>query len=135
MEQASISRHSTPIKALAALSMALAAVVAIVGVKFQIDSAAAQQRAQSARDCYRGFLGISMNKSELATFDHCVAHPFEKRIAYDHYVEYLLYTAEQTISLGPEWAERLPRLWRRIANTFAPTLRRGSASGSSPPVQ
>lgn len=105
-----IKRNAEGLEAIAALVMAAAAVVAIVGVKLQIDAAASQQHAQSAREYYRGLLEVTLNKPELAVFDHCAEHPPEAMAAYENYVEYLLYTAEQTISLNDDWESPLAAL-------------------------
>ncbi|SLN69671.1 hypothetical protein ROA7450_03766 [Roseovarius albus] len=102
-----IKRNSEAIEAAAAMIMAAATIIAIVGVKLQIDAAAAQQNAQSAREYYRGLLEVTLNKPELAVFDHCATHSSEAYAAYEHYVEYVLYTAEQTISLNVNWTSPL----------------------------
>lgn len=101
------TKNAEGLEALAAMIMALTAIVAIIGVKLQIDAAATQQNAQSAREYYRGLLEITLNKPEMATFDHCTAHSPEERAAYAHYIEYVLYTAEQTISLDDDWVSPL----------------------------
>jgi hypothetical protein len=59
-------------------------------------------RAQAARGIYREFLSISIQWPELRTADYCVLGDLAQRAAYESYVDYLLYTAEQVLELDPE---------------------------------
>lgn len=88
---------------LAALGSALAVLAAVMGVLWQVRATEEAQRAQSARDIYREFIALTINKPELAATEWSQALPAERRTAYAAYVEYMLYTAEQVIAADPEW--------------------------------
>ncbi len=96
-------RHGQALQALAAVMAVLVAVAALVGVKLQIDAATRVQREQSARDIYREFLNLSISKPELADPDYCAIRGGGQDVAYRNYVDYLLYTSEQMLSVSPEW--------------------------------
>lgn len=98
-----LERHAGALQALAAMVTSFAAIAALIGVKVQIDANARQQREQSARDIYREFLNLSISKPEFADPDYCAIKGGPAEGAYEDYVEYMLYTADQTISAGPEW--------------------------------
>ena len=108
-----LERHAGALQALAAMVTSFAAIAALIGVKVQIDANAQQQREQSARDIYREFLSLSISKPEFADPDYCAIRDGANAGAYEDYVEYMLYTADQTISAAPEWeatmAEHLGR--------------------------
>ena len=91
------SKHA---QAFAALFSALA----LVGVLYQVRASDQAQRAQSARDIYREFIALTINKPELAIFQWNANLSDKDRIAYEAYVEYLLYTSEQVIAVDAEWA-------------------------------
>ena len=97
------NRNGEGIQAIAGLLTVLLALAALVGVKWQIDASERIQQAQSARDIYREFLALSVNKPEFATPDHCLLMASPNRGAYTAYVEYLLYTAEQVTSAEDGW--------------------------------
>ena len=82
---------------------ALFSAAALFGILFQVYAADKAQRAQSARDIYREFVALTINKPELASFQWNPDAPEKDRIAYEAYVEYLLYTSEQVIAASPEW--------------------------------
>ena len=107
-----LNRHAGAVQAIAAMLTVLLALCALIGVKWQIDAADRIQRAQSARDIYREYLSMAINKPELASPDYCKIINTPQQAAYENFVEYMLYTAEQTISVEADWA-----------NTFAPTLK------------
>jgi hypothetical protein len=84
--------------------MAGAALGALVFVPLQIAAADQTTREQSARDIYREFLNISIQRPELAAQDICALTSGREQAAYEAYVEYLLYTAEQVLDLNPaDW--------------------------------
>jgi hypothetical protein len=87
----------------AALVTSLAAVAALIGVKVQIDASARQQREQSAREIYREFLNLSVSKPAFADPDYCAISQSDEAGAYEHYVEYMLYTADQLLQASPAW--------------------------------
>ena len=107
-----LNRNAGAVQALAGILTVLLAAGALLGVKLQIDAAEKTQREQSARDIYREFLNLSISKPEFAQPDFCALHGTPQEPAYENYVEYLLYTAEQTISVDASWV-----------NTFTSTLK------------
>lgn len=98
-----LERHAKAIQALGAIVTMLAAVAALVGVKIQIDASARQAREQSARDIYREFLNLSIARPELAEPNYCEISGSPNEAAYENYLEYTLYTAEQLRSVSPDW--------------------------------
>lgn len=90
---------------MAAIFAGVLALGTIVGVKWQIDAAARLQKEQSARDIYREYLNISMSKPEFAQPDYCAIATSPQFGAYEAYISYLLYTAEQVFALGDGWDE------------------------------
>lgn len=98
-----LTRHALVIQAGGALVTALAAVVALVVVPWQIREADRLQQAQSARDIYRDFLNLTVQKPEVAATDLCSVTDPRQRIAYEAYVDHLLYTAEQVLSVSDDW--------------------------------
>jgi hypothetical protein len=98
-----LEAHAKALQALGALVTMLAAVAALIGVKVQIDASARQAREQSARDIYREFLNLSIARPELADPDYCALQGSAQEGAYENYLEYALYTAEQLHDVSPEW--------------------------------
>ena len=86
---------------------ALFSAAALFGVLYQVYAADKAQQAQSARDIYREFVALTINKPELVTFEWSATAPDKDRIAYEAYVEYLLYTSEQVIAVSPEWQQTM----------------------------
>ncbi len=102
-----LESHSKSVQAIGTLVTALVAIAALIGVKVQIDSAARLQQEQSARDIYREFLNISISRPEFSEPDYCALKGSSQESAYKNYVEYLLYTSEQILSVTPEWESTL----------------------------
>lgn len=98
-----LERHAKAMQSAGVIVAVLAAVIALVGVKVQIDASARQQREQSARDIYREFLNLSISKPEFANPDYCAIRGSPNEAAYEIYVEYLLYTTEQILQALPDW--------------------------------
>jgi hypothetical protein len=96
-------KHSPLIQAAGSLVTAMAAVLALVVVPWQIHSADQLQQAQSARDIYRDFLNLTVQKPELATLNLCEATQPSTQAAYEAYVSHMLYTAEQVLQVSTEW--------------------------------
>ena len=95
-------RHAEAIGAIGTILMALAAVAAAIFVPLQIAANDRTSREQAAREIYREFLNITIQRPELAAPQSCpAADPLRQR-AYQAYVDYLLYTAEQVLDLSPE---------------------------------
>jgi hypothetical protein len=99
------NRNSGAVQAIAAVLTVVLAAAALIGVKWQIDAADRIQRSQSARDIYREYLNMAINKPEFAQPEYCKIVGTPQEAAYEHFVEYLLYTAEQTISVDADWAD------------------------------
>jgi len=116
-----LEQHAKAVQALAAIVTMLAAVAALIGVKVQIDASAQQAREQSARDIYREFLSLSIARPELSEPDHCAISGSPMEVAYENYLEYTLYTAEQLRSVSPDWdATMLDHLAAHRAALCAP---------------
>ncbi len=98
-----LDKHVGAIQAVTAILTVSLALLALVGVKLQIDASARIAREQSARDIYREFLNLSINKPEFTDPDYCTIVGTPAEAAYESYVEYMLYTAEQSIAADPDW--------------------------------
>ncbi len=98
------SQHSAAIQAIAGLLTVLLAAFALLGVKWQIDAADRIQKAQSARDIYREFLNISIANPDFSQPDYCALSKGPRLGAYESYVDYLMYTAEQLLAVDAEWS-------------------------------
>jgi hypothetical protein len=96
-------KHGNAVQGIAAIATALIAFSALIGVKVQIDAAAKTQQEQSARDIYREFLNLSISKPEFSEPNYCEIKGGSQEAAYKNYVDYLLYTSEQMLSVSPEW--------------------------------
>ena len=60
-----LSRNSSALQALAAVFTVLIAVVALIGVKVQVDASYRVQREQSAKEIYRELLNLSIANPDL----------------------------------------------------------------------
>ncbi len=98
-----LSRNAERLGAVSALATAFAALSVLVVVPWQIAAADRIQRDQTAREIYREFLNLTVQKPDLATADYCTLHEPAQIAAYSAYVDYLFYTAEQMIDTSPEW--------------------------------
>ena len=99
-----LSANASVVEAIAALITAAIAVLALVGVKYQLDAADDLQRAQSARDAYRSHLVLAVNNPKLASpKDACSLSEGEESAAYSAFVDHLLYSAEQMLEVEPGW--------------------------------
>jgi hypothetical protein len=83
---------------------ALFAAFAVAGILYQVHASEQAQRAQSARNIYREFVALTISRPELALTEWSDALPPERKIAYEAYVEYLLYTSEQVIAADEDWS-------------------------------
>lgn len=102
-----LNRNSGAIQAISAILTVLLALGALIGVKMQIDAADRIQRAQSARDIYREFLNLSVANPKFSDPAYCTIRKGGDYGAYESYVNYLLYTSEQLLSVDEEWKEVL----------------------------
>jgi hypothetical protein len=98
-----LERHAIALQSAGAIATAVAAVTALIVVPWQLRAADRLQQAQSARDIYRDFLNLTVQRPELAVFDTCAATPAPFKVAYEAYVDHLLYTAEQTLAVSADW--------------------------------
>ncbi len=99
-----LARHAAPLEALAALITACVALAALIAIPWQIRATANLQAEQSARDIYREFVALSVQKPQFAEPDYCALKEQPERLtAYRFYVEYLLYTAEQVAEISDDW--------------------------------
>lgn len=110
-----LKRHAVAIQALTGILTILFAVAALVGVKLQIDAATRLQREQSARDIYREYLNLGIARPEFARPDYCAIVGTPQESAYESYVDYMLYTAEQAIEADPGWQPVFERNARQHA--------------------
>jgi Tfp pilus assembly protein PilV len=98
-----LNRNGEGLQAFGAILTAVLALIALIGVKVQIDSAARQQQAQSARDIYREFLNLSIQNPRLADPDYCGLSTSSEKNGYFNFVAYMLYTSEQVLEMDAEW--------------------------------
>lgn len=98
-----LRRNTEPLAALGGIATAFAALSALVIIPYQISQTDLIQRDQTAREIYREFLNLTVQKPELAQADYCSLKDTAQITAYGAYVEYLLYTAEQMIETSPDW--------------------------------
>jgi len=93
-------RHAQAIQTAGAVVTAAAAIAAVIFVPWQIAANERNSREQSAREIYREFLSISIQRPELSARASCSLTDPVQRAAYGSYVDYLLYTAEQVLDLN-----------------------------------
>ena len=98
-----LQRNAEALQALGGIATSVIALAALIGVKWQIDATFDTQREQSARDIYREFLSLSIVNPDLARPDYCALKTSPKVVAYESYVEYMLYAAEQSLDMDPEF--------------------------------
>lgn len=98
-----LTRNSKALEAAGAIATAFAALTALIVIPYQVAQADRIQRDQTAREIYREFLNLTVQKPELANADYCALKDPKDQTAYAAYVEYLLYTAEQMIDTSPDW--------------------------------
>lgn len=100
-------RNAKMIQLLISIASLVVAIVAIIGIKVQIDASSRLQAQQSARDIYREYLNLSISKPEFAEPDYCALKASPQWPAYQNYVDYFLYTSEQVLSVSPDWRPAL----------------------------
>lgn len=98
-----LKKHSEALGAVGGLATAFAALTALIIFPYQIAQADRIQRDQTAREIYREFLNLTVQKPELARANYCALTDPNQITAYAAYVEYLLYTSEQMIETAPDW--------------------------------
>lgn len=98
------SRNVGSIQAIAAIATTTIALIALVGVKYQLDAADELQRAQSARDSYRSHLALAVGNPKYAIPDDvCSLFAGNERGAYTAFVDHLIYSAEQMLEVEEGW--------------------------------
>ncbi len=102
-----LTRNAEALGALGALATAFAAVTALVVIPYQVAQADRIQRDQTAREIYREFLNLTVQKPELASANYCALKEPAQIAAYSAYVEYMLYTAEQMVATSPDWQKTM----------------------------
>lgn len=81
-------------------------------IPYQVAQADRIQRDQTAREVYREFLSLTVQKPELANADYCAPKDPMGQTASAADAEYLLYTAEQMIDTSPmTGARRWQVIW------------------------
>jgi hypothetical protein len=102
-----LTRNSSALQALAALLTSAVAIVALIGVKFQIDASYRVQREQSAKEIYRELLNLSIANPDLAEPNYCALKQSPRFASYESYVDYVLYTAEQVVDMDASWSSTI----------------------------
>lgn len=98
-----LTRNSEALQAAGAIVTALAALTALIVIPYQIRQADRIQRDQTAREIYREFLNLTVQKPELAHTDYCALQDPDRIAAYTAYADYMLYTADQMVRTSPTW--------------------------------
>ena len=106
-----LGRNAEPLGAIGAIATAFAALSALIIIPVQIGEADRIQRDQTAREIYREFLNLTVQKPELAQADFCTMSDAKDIAAYGAYVEYALYTAEQMVASSPDWRAPMAAIW------------------------
>lgn len=125
------SRNAKMIQLFVSIISLMVAVIAIIGIKIQIDASARLQAQQSARDIYREYLNLSVSKPEFSEPDICALKNSTQWPAYQNYVDYMLYTSEQVLSASPDWQ---PAMEEHLAAHRDYLCTMPDFSGYAPPV-
>lgn len=126
-----LEQNNKAIQAIAAIITATVAVLALVGVKLQVDASYRVQREQSAKEIYRELLNISIANPDFTGPDYCALKQTPKLAAYESYVDYVLYTAEQVIDMDASWSETM----EQHLEAHSAYLCSRETEGSSPAVE
>ncbi len=102
-----LNRNSNGLQAIAAIVTAAVAIIALVGVKLQVDASYRVQREQSAKEIYRELLNLSIANPDFTAPNYCALKQSPKFPAYESYVDYVLYTAEQVIDMDASWSSTI----------------------------
>ena len=127
-----LDQHVGTVQALTAILSVFVAIGALIAIKVQINESERLQREQSARDIYREYLNLSINQPDLADPDYCAIKGSDKEGRYQNYVEYMLYTAEQTIDSDPAWT---PTMLAALAPHSQYLCSAGDIGGDTPGVK
>ncbi|MGR3491718.1 MAG: hypothetical protein ACU0DW_06630 [Shimia sp.] len=99
-----LDRHAQALQALGALVTGLVAVAALFGAVLQIQAQDRIAQAATAHGLYKDFLALGIDQQELATPGTCPAFSPAKQAAYEAYLEYLFFTAEQVTTMDDSFA-------------------------------
>ena len=97
-----LKRIPRRLRRLGGLATAFATVTALIVIPYQVAQSDRIQRDQTAREIYREFLNLTVQKPDSPMPTLRVDRPKQKT-AYAAYVDYLLYTSEQMIDTSPDW--------------------------------
>ena len=78
-----ISRNHATLAGISAVITALAALAAVVFIPWQISQSDRIQREQAAREIYREFLNITMQRADLASAAFCALGSAKDRAGYE----------------------------------------------------
>ncbi|MFT4715944.1 MAG: hypothetical protein ACI861_000608 [Paracoccaceae bacterium] len=99
-----LNRNGQGIEAIAASITALVAIGALFGVKFQLDENERQQRNVSARASYQSHLALAVANPDFAQpVGGCALLESNRALAYQAFVDHLLYSAEQMLAVEEGW--------------------------------
>ncbi len=111
---------------------AFLALLALVGVKIQVDAQAKVASAQAAREIYREFLTLSVAHPDLADPGDCPAFSDKGAVEYAFYFEHMLYTAEEVIAADATWSESFDHIFENHGANLCETK---DWAGYTPAVQ
>ncbi len=99
-----LARNADTVQAAASVVTAATAVLALSGIALQLRAADDTSRAQSAREAYANHLALAVANPDFAEpKDACALLASARGPAYRAYVDYLLYAAEQMITVEQGW--------------------------------
>ena len=127
-----LTRNAEALEAVGAIATPFAALSELVVIPLQFAQADRVQHDQTAREIYREFLNLTVQKPDLASADYCALKGTTQATAYAAYVEYLLYTAEQMIDTSPDWRGQMASY---IGDHMAYLCTEGSWSAQSPDIK
>jgi hypothetical protein len=99
-----LARNADAVEAGAAAVTAVTAILALAGIALQLRAADDTSRAQSAREAYANHLALAVGNPDFAAPPNaCAILASTKGPAYRAYVDYLLYAAEQMVTVEDGW--------------------------------
>lgn len=99
-----LARNADAVEAGAAVVTAATAILALAGIALQLRAADDTSRAQSAREAYANHLALAVANPDFASPPYaCAVLASPKGPAYRAFVDYLLYAAEQMVSVESGW--------------------------------
>ncbi len=126
-------RHNgEALQGIGSILTAFLAILALVGVKIQVDAQQDVASAQAGREIYREFLTLSVANPTLADPGNCPDLSDEDVVKYAFYLEHTLYTAEEVIAADEGWALSFDHI---LENHGAALCESKDWGGYSPAVQ